>query len=159
MPQPKLSSQPSISRFAFPRPTVHIQRPLRYRHVPTPIYGIPTLSTFFSLSLSRENGVWKSQRTEWENREKFEKTTAINRTTMATIKVVKARQIFDSRGNPTVEVSFTWFFIFLFLFLVSVWLLRKKWKESGKKKKKTHTLFSVLGRERALWLFMRSFDF
>lgn len=25
---------------------------------------------------------------------------------MATIKIVKARQIFDSRGNPTVEVSF-----------------------------------------------------
>lgn len=25
---------------------------------------------------------------------------------MATIKLIKARQIFDSRGNPTVEVSF-----------------------------------------------------
>jgi len=52
-------------------------------------------------------------------------------TTMAvTIKIVKARQIFDSRGNPTVEVSFVFFFSF-FVFCLESWE-----KMSGKMKKK-----------------------
>lgn len=43
------------------------------------------------------------EETENESASKFELR-------MATIKIVKARQIFDSRGNPTVEVSFNFFF-------------------------------------------------
>lgn len=40
---------------------------------------------------------------------------------MVTIKAVKARQIFDSRGNPTVEVGFYfYYFEFLVYLLVSV---------------------------------------
>lgn len=41
-----------------------------------------------------------------EKRTQFECEKPSADRTMATIKLVKARQIFDSRGNPTVEVSF-----------------------------------------------------
>lgn len=135
-------SHPSISSFPLPRSTLQIQPPWRDLHVPTPYIFKPNSRIFSSLSFSRGKRVRKSQ----PARKLWKHSQFILSITMATIKVVKARQIFDSRGNPTVEVSFNFFFYNLFV--VSVWSLRKCVVKK-KKREKIHTLFLAL--ERKFW--------
>ena len=67
---------------------------------------------------------------------------------MATIKFIKARQIFDSRGNPTVEVSFSsicnrLYFLLYFLCLFVWW---KKKCEKRKENFKIKSMFVLLER-------------
>jgi len=61
-------------------------------------------------------------------KKKTQEISIFIKTMAVTIKIVKARQIFDSRGNPTVEVSFL-FFLFFFVFCLEAEKMSGKMKE------------------------------
>lgn len=88
---PRNQSHPSTSSSAF-----HDQRS-RFTH---PCFISKVSFNKTPKSRSRKRNIEKTQHNS-------ECVKTLCDRAMATIKIVKARQIFDSRGNPTVEVSFS----------------------------------------------------